>query len=161
MSDQRLDAARSLAISPQQRVGVALGRAVNQGLHRAEQVLKPHGLTTTQYNVLRILNGAGPEGLCGTEIGRRLLSQVPDVTRLLDRVEDAGLIVRVREPSNRRYVTARLTDAGRAKLLETTPLLDALHRAQFRRFSPEQLETFAALVALMADPRAADSGGVD
>lgn len=145
-----------LPVSPEQRVGVALGRVVSQGLHRAEQVLKPHGLTTTQYNVLRILNGAGPDGLCGTEIGRRLLSQVPDVTRLLDRMTEAGLIARERDPDNRRFVTARLTEAGRAKLLETTPALDALHRLQFRRFSPEQLETLRALVALIADPTDAD-----
>ena len=145
-----------LPVSPEQRVGVALGRVVSQGLHRAEQVLKPYGLTTTQYNVLRILNGAGPDGLCGTEIGRRLLSQVPDVTRLLDRMVEAELIARERDPDNRRFVTARLTEAGRAKLREATPALDVVHRRQFRRFSPEQLETLRSLVALIADP--AESG---
>ena len=133
-----------------------MARVVSKGLHRAEQVLKPHGLTTTQYNVLRILNGAEPDGLCGTEIGDRLLAQVPDVTRLLDRIAAAGLIVRERDPNNRRFVTARLTDAGRAKLLETTPLLDAVHRGQFRRFSAEQLETLRELVALIVDPTVSD-----
>ena len=54
--------------------------------HAMAQVLKPYGLTSTQYNVLRILRGAGPGGLCRNEIGARLLRQVPDVTRLLDRL---------------------------------------------------------------------------
>jgi DNA-binding MarR family transcriptional regulator len=60
-------------------------------MHRMEQLLKPFALTPTQYNVLRILRGAGPEGLCGSDIGRRLVSQVPDMTRRLDRMAAVGL----------------------------------------------------------------------
>ena len=56
--------------------------------HAMIQVLKPHGLTPTQYNVLRILRGAGSTGLCRNEIGARLLRPVPDVTRLLDRMTE-------------------------------------------------------------------------
>lgn len=132
-----------------------LARAVSRGMYRADQLLKPLGLTGTQYNVLRILNGAGPEGLCGTDIGGRLISPVPDMTRLLDRMAEAGLLVRERDPVQRRLVRARLTDAGRAKLREATPVLDALHREQFRRFTPEQLETFRSLLELFAEPAAA------
>jgi DNA-binding MarR family transcriptional regulator len=60
--------------------------------HAFETALKPHKITGTQYNVLRILRGSEPGGLCRNEIGARLVRQVPDVTRLLDRLEDAKLI---------------------------------------------------------------------
>ena len=146
----KLDAAPvALPVSPEQRAVVALGRTVARVMHQMDQLLKAHDLTPTQYNVLRILNGAGPEGLCGSEIGRRLVSQVPDMTRLLDRMAAAGLVERERDPNHRSFVTTRLTDAGRQKLVESTPAIDAYHRAQFRRFSPEQLQTFRELLALL------------
>ena len=138
-----------LPVSPEQRTVVALGRTVFRLMHQMEQLLKPHDLTPTQYNVLRILNGAGAEGLCGSEIGRRLVSQVPDMTRLLDRMAAAGLVERERDPKHRSFVTTRLTEAGRQKLLETTPAIDAYHRQQFRRFTPDQLQTFRDLLALL------------
>ncbi len=115
----------ALPISPEQRAVVALGRTFARIFHQTEQLLKPHDLTPTQYNVLRILNGAGPEGLCGSDIGRRLISQVPDMTRLLDRMAAAGLVERERDPKHRSFVTTRLTDAGREKLADATPALDA------------------------------------
>src|SRR5581483_8416762 len=76
--------------------------------HTFEAALKPHRITATQYNVLRILRGAEPDGLCRNEIGQRLVRQVPDVTRLLDRLEDAKLISRQRGAQDRRYVTTRI-----------------------------------------------------
>ena len=66
--------------------------------HHLAEALKPYGITTTQYNVLRILRGAGQQGLCGREVAERLLSKVPDVSRLLDRTEELGLIKRERDP---------------------------------------------------------------
>jgi DNA-binding MarR family transcriptional regulator len=143
--------APSLPVSPEQRAAVALGRVVSRIMYRMDQLLKPYGLTPTQYNVLRILNGAGAEGLCGTDIGARLLSPVPDMTRLLDRMAEAGLLVRERDPKQRRFVRARITEAGLEKLLETTPAIDALHREQFRRFTPEQIATLRSLLDLIGD----------
>ena len=138
-----------LPVSPEQRTIVALARTVFRLMHQMEQLIKPFDLTPTQYNVLRILNGAGPEGLCGSEIGRRLVSQVPDMTRLLDRMAAAGLVERERDPNRRSFVTTRLTEGGRQKLVEATPAIDAYHREQFRRFTPEQLQSFRELLALL------------
>ena len=147
-----LDAAPAgLPVSPKQRAVVALGRTFARLVHQMDQLLKPFDLTPTQYNVLRILNGAGPDGLCGSDIGRRLVSQVPDMTRLLDRMAAAGLVARERDPNHRSFVTTRLTDAGREKLAEATPALDAYHREQFRRFTPEQIRQFRELLALLED----------
>src|SRR5512135_1893170 len=80
--------------------------------HAMESAVKPHGITATQYNVLRILRGAGPEGLCRHEIGTRMLRRVPDVTRLIDRMEEMTLVARERAGRDRRFVTTRITDAG-------------------------------------------------
>ena len=62
--------------------------------HRINEILRPYGITELQYNVLRILRGARPDGLCGREISERLVSQVPDVSRLLDRMESMQLLRR-------------------------------------------------------------------
>lgn len=71
------------------------------------EALKPFDITPTQYNVLRILRGARPDGLCREDIRQRLISQVPDVTRLLDRMEEAGLVGRERDSQ-----TADLSPVG-------------------------------------------------
>ena len=108
--------------------------------HHLAEVLKPFGITTTQYNVLRILRGAGQKGLCGREVAERLVSKVPDVSRLLDRTEDLGLIRRERDPEDRRHVTARITDKGLAVLEKSTPALEAIQRRRFGRLDPEGLQ---------------------
>jgi DNA-binding MarR family transcriptional regulator len=75
--------------------------------------LKQHaGLTPNQYNVLRILRGAHPEGLKCFEIGERMITRVPDVTRLTDRLISAGLVRRERDTTDRRRVTIYLTASG-------------------------------------------------
>jgi DNA-binding MarR family transcriptional regulator len=79
--------------------------------HDLAEKLKPFGLTPTQYNVLRILRGT-PEGLCRNAVGERLVTRVPDVTRLLDRMERMGLIQRNRSGEDRRFVTTSITDKG-------------------------------------------------
>jgi DNA-binding MarR family transcriptional regulator len=94
--------------------------------HVFQDALREFGLTPTQYNVLRILRGAGKEGLCGREIGERLISRVPDVSRLLDRMEDQGLMTRERDPADRRHVTARATSKGLKLLVEVEPTLRSL-----------------------------------
>ena len=88
--------------------------------HAAGEMLKKHGLTITQYNALRILRGAGAEGLCRNEIRDRLISRVPDATRLLDRLEDTGLVTRTREGEDRRFVLSRITPAGSTIVSEPT-----------------------------------------
>jgi DNA-binding MarR family transcriptional regulator len=117
-----------------------------------EQLLKPHGISATQYNVLRILRGAGSSGLCRNEIRDRLLTRMPDVTRLLDRMEEAGLVTRERDTTDRRLVTTRLTDRGR-------DLVDALdgpvaeeHERRLGHLGEEQLRTLIRLLTLARHP---------
>jgi DNA-binding MarR family transcriptional regulator len=76
------------------------------------EVLKPADLSAAQYNVLRILRGAGKAGLACREIGERMVTRDPDTTRLLDRLEKRGLTARSRESKDRRVITVRITAAG-------------------------------------------------
>lgn len=115
--------------------------------HELNDLLKAHGLTITQYNVLRILRGAGEAGLCGREVGERLISSVPDVSRLLERMEDQGVLRRERDPEDRRHVTARITDAGRRLLEVVTPELEVVERARFGKLSESTLQAIITALA--------------
>jgi DNA-binding MarR family transcriptional regulator len=116
-------------------------------MHGFADSLKTYGITPTQYNVLRILRGAGAAGLCRNEIRARLVAQVPDVTRLLDRMEDAGLVERERDEVDRRLVTTRITRQG-LQLLERldAPVLE-VHRSQLGHLSAAQLRSLIDLLA--------------
>jgi DNA-binding MarR family transcriptional regulator len=84
-------------------------------------VIAAHGLTTDQYNVLRILRGVHPEGHPRHEIARRMIHRAPDVTRMLDRLLRRKLITRVRDPRDARLSVARITPAGLALLKRIDP----------------------------------------
>ena len=103
--------------------------------HGANEILRPHGITQTQYNVLRILRGAGARGLCGKEIAERLISRVPDVSRLLDRMEQVGLLGKERDPDDKRHITSRITAKGRRVLEKATPDLAEFSRGRLERLS--------------------------
>jgi DNA-binding MarR family transcriptional regulator len=119
--------------------------------HQLADVMKPFGVTPTQYNVLRILRGAGERGLCRHEVRDRLIAQVPDVTRLLDRMEDVGLIERERDAEDRRMVNTRITRKGLRLLDELAGPLVEFQRAQIGHLGREKLR---ALIDLLAEARA-------
>jgi DNA-binding MarR family transcriptional regulator len=91
---------------------LALLRTADQLQSRVAEVLKPHQLSPTQYNALRILRGAGRKGLPCSQIGERMINRDPDITRLLNRLESRGLVERGRENQDRRVITARATPAA-------------------------------------------------
>ena len=95
------------------------------------ELLKPYGLTPTQYNVLRILRGAGSGGLCRYEVGDRLVAPGPDVTRLLDRLEKSQLVERARAAEDHRLVKASITEKGLDLLAELDDPTRRLHVTQF------------------------------
>ena len=125
-------------------------------------LLKPHDLTQTQYNVLRILRGAGPQGLTAGEIGERMITRDPDVTRLLDRLEKRRLVERWRCTEDRRVVRTRITEAGRAAIGPLdAPVVDLLQR-QLGHLGAGRLQELVALLEEAREPceaRAAAHGG--
>ena len=119
--------------------------------HAGAEALKPFKLTITQYNVLRILRGAGDAGLCRNEVGQRLVTKVPDVTRLLDRMDAAGLIVRQRGGEDRRFVATRITEKGLKLLEKIDRELPAMHGRLLGHVAQKRLRE---LVALLEEVRA-------
>ena len=115
-------------------------------LHEASAMLKPFGLSSTQYNVLRILRGAEPEGLPCKDVAGRMVTQLPDVTRLLDRLEQRGLIERSRRSSDRRVVTTQITQKGKKALADLDAPMLELHVQQLAHLGRDQLQTFVQLL---------------
>ena len=113
-----------------------------------EDLLRPYGISATQYNVLRILRGSGGEGLCRNEVRDRMLTRMPDMTRLLDRMEEAGWVTRAREREDRRMVLTRITPAGQELLQQLDGPINALHRTQLERLTDEQLRSLIDLLTL-------------
>src|SRR5664279_5228707 len=100
------------------------------------QLLKSEDLSATQYNVLRILRGS-PDGLTCGEIGNRMITRDPDITRLLDRLEKRGLVSRCRETKDRRMVMARITPDGIQLLSRMDDPVREAHRAQLGHLGRE------------------------
>jgi DNA-binding MarR family transcriptional regulator len=95
------------------------------------QLLKPYGLSEPQYNVLRILRGAGPSGLPCRAVAERMITRLPDITRLVDRLERVGLIARERSSRDRRVVNVVLLEKGEALLSQLDGPVADLHVRQF------------------------------
>ena len=129
-----------------QETFVAVLRAAEALLRDAELLLKPADLSHTQYNVLRILRGAGPQGLACREIGERMLTRDPDITRLLDRLEARGLVRRERERRDRRVVKTRITDEGLRILKSLDAPVAELHRRQLQRLPARRLRLLVRLL---------------
>ncbi|HLL90314.1 MAG TPA: MarR family transcriptional regulator [Tepidisphaeraceae bacterium] len=114
-------------------------------------VLRPSGLSPTQYNVLRILRGVGSYGLPLGEIGQRMITRDPDLTRLVDRLEKRKLVARNRCDKDRRRVYGRITDDGLTLLASLDAVVLDAHRRQLGHLGPERLQQ---LIALLEDARA-------
>ena len=108
-------------------------------------LLKAEELSPTQYNVLRILRGA-PEGLPCGEIGQRMITRDPDITRLLDRLEKRGLIARWRDSKDRRLVLARITPEGLKMLDRLDGPMQEGHRKQLGHLGRERLKALCELL---------------
>lgn len=117
---------------------------------RLAEVLRPFGLTPTQYNVLRILRGAGEAGLPRCEVQARLVAPVADTTRLLDRMEKMGLVKRTRSTEDRRVVASRITPRGLALLDQVAEPLKAHEQGEFGQLDADKLR---ALITILDEVR--------
>lgn len=118
--------------------------------------IEPHGVTLQQFNVLRILRGAEPEGLPTLTVADRMIERAPGITRMVDRLEREGLVGRERRGGDRRCVHIRITRKGLALLAELDRPVDAADRAAFAGLGPRELARLTALlekVRLTHEPR--------
>jgi DNA-binding MarR family transcriptional regulator len=132
------------------QIFVALLKTSDSVASEADQLIKANGLTSAQYNVLRILRGAGPEGLPCNTIAERMISRDPDMTRLLDRMEKRALISRERQKEDRRVVKARITDEGLKLLKKMDVPIRELHKTQFAHMTSARLKTLMDLLTEVA-----------
>ena len=99
-------------VSLEQEVYLSILRTASELSYAVDQFFGQFDITQSQYNVLRILRGAGADGLCRNEISERMVTATPDMTRLLDRMEKAGWVTRKRAEDDRRQVSTHITKSG-------------------------------------------------
>ena len=139
-----------------------LERTTDQLRREIHLLLRSFGLTSTQFNALRILHSGEPGGLTCSGLGNRLISTDPDITRLLDRLARQGLVRRHRDARDRRVVLTEITDAGVVLLQSIAPQLDARVRALFAHMPQQRLEQLMELLeeARQTPERSSDQGNV-
>ena len=115
-------------------------------MRELEEILKDHNLSPAQYNVLRILRTAGPNGMACHEIGERMITRDPDMTRLLDKLEDRDLLSRSRERQDRRVIRTRISAVGLKLLKELDDPVRNLHRKQLGHLSEKRLRLLVRLL---------------
>ncbi len=135
--------------SREQEAYLALLRTTGALQTQVEAWLKEFGLTGTQYNALRILRGAGPEGLPCREIGERMITHDPDITRLLNRLEDRGFVERMRARHDRRIIYGKITAAGLKLLREMDGPIEKHGREMLRHVGQEKLKQLIELLQLV------------
>ena len=128
----------TLSSLPEERLFLVILKTADALGQEAEQLTKSIGLTATQYNVLRILRGAGSDGLPCRGIGERMISRDPDMTRLLDRMEKGGLITRARQKDDRRVVETQITEAGLTLLQKLDQPMRDLHEKRPSTWLPHR-----------------------
>ena len=137
---------------PEVEAFLNLQRTADRLRREAVDLLRPYGLSPTGYNVLRILRGAGTEGLPCSEVSNRLVAHDPDVTRLADRLAEAGRLTRERRSRDRRVVVLRITPDGLALLDQVDPQTVALHRRQLSHLGESSLDSLIHLLEQARSP---------
>ena len=132
--------------SPAQEAFLNLQRTADALMRGLEETLKPSGLTQTQYNVLRILRGAGSGGLLCRQVSERMVTCEPDMTRLLDRLESRKLVTRSRDRKDRRAVSVRITSHGVATVARLDEPIEELHRRQLSHLGSTRIRGLIALL---------------
>lgn len=142
---QKLLGKRQPFSDPTEEAALILLRTADRLEYRCGQLFRQHGLTNSQYNVLRILRGEG-EPLPSLEIGRRMLQPVPAMTGLIDRLQKLGLVDRQRIPMDRRQILVGLTEQGSRLVANIDEPLKALMSEMFGNLSPEDLQQLTQLL---------------
>ena len=128
-----------------EEASIAILRTADELQQQLIELLKPYGLSPTQFNALRILRGAGEAGLPCSEIGERMINHDPDITRLLDRLEQRDLVARQRDAKDRRVHVARITKTGLDLLKSLDKPVEEFHRVTTADFGESNLKSLIRL----------------
>ena len=142
--NQRLQMARTAGAGHEAVLNLLV--AAGHLRERMDRMCEAHGITSGQYNVLRILRGVRREGYARCEIARRMIERAPDVTRLIDRLETRGLVERDRSSEDRRRSLTRITDKGSRLIERMQPEVDALDRHVEARLSPRDRKELSRIL---------------
>lgn len=136
------------AVTPllEEKAFLAILRGADSLQWQLTEMLKPYGLSPTQYNALRILRGAGKDGLPCQEIGERMINRDPDITRLMDRLEQRSLVQRGRDAADRRVIKARISSAGLRLLQSLDREIENFHRQLMGHMGERKLEQLIRLL---------------
>jgi len=130
----------------EERAFLAILRGADRLQWQLAEMLKPYGLSPTQYNALRILRGAGKDGLPCQEIGERMINRDPDITRLMDRLEQRSLVQRSRGAADRRVIKARISSSGLKLLQSLDGEIEKFHRDRMGHVGGRKLEQLIRLL---------------
>jgi DNA-binding MarR family transcriptional regulator len=142
--------------SPAQEAYLALWRTYDRMRAIEEAFFEPFGLSAQQYNLLRLLKAERPAAVPSTSLAARLISRAPDVTRMLDRLEERGLISRTRSDEDRRAVLVGLSDAGAELLKSIAGPLRKCHDQQLGHLSVDELDSLIDLLRRARAPHEPD-----
>ena len=117
-----------------------------------EEILKLVGLSPNQYNVLRILRGAGEQGLCCREVAERMVTRDPDITRLVDRLERRSMLTRSRDSKDRRIITVRITPDGLKTLKDLDGPMEEYNRNRLSHMDEADLRKLSDLLEAAREP---------
>lgn len=137
--------------SLEEAVYIGIQRTAEDLKNGFNDLFKSHDLTGAQYNVLRILRGAGKSGISCREIGERMITRDSDITRMLDRLENRELIRRERQTGDRRVVLAFISEKGLALLKELDRPVDRLHKDLLGHLAERELNTLGRLLRKVRD----------
>src|SRR5262245_41256903 len=138
--------------SPEQEAFLNLWRTYDRLRALEDELFAPFDLTPQQYNVLRLLRAAPPEGMPTLALAERLVSRGPDVTRMLDKLEQGSLVTRDRPPDNRRVVRVAITPKGLALLDKIAGPLRECHARQLGHLKPDDLKRLTELLRAARAP---------
>jgi DNA-binding MarR family transcriptional regulator len=144
--------------SPLQEAYLHLWRTYDRLRILEDELFGQHDLTAQQYNALRLLRGEHPESLPTLAIAQRLISRAPDITRLLDKLEQRGFVARERLANNRRVVKVGITPAGLALLGTLDEPVRKCHERQLGHLSETQITELIGLLRIARQPHEEESG---
>ena len=132
--------------SPGQEAVLSLWRTADVLRRVFARVVEPHGVTLQQYNVLRILRGAEPDGLPTLAVAGRMIERAPGITRMVDRLETKGLVMRERRMADRRCVHCRITPKGLSLLERLDETVDRMDDEAVKSLTPEEQQQLTRLL---------------